>query len=106
MPVVPFTQRPDQPGAQPIPPPVFLAMAAAQVHEMGRLLQPVSDSETKPESLEDSVNRMGSARFAPETYTNPTDQKFLKNLPPDIERIERGNTIELRKRKSGEDLVS
>lgn len=89
-----------------MPPPVFLAMATAQTHAMGRLLQPVSDNSEKPESLEDSVNRMGSARFAPETYTNPADQKYMNNPPSDVERIERGNTIELRKRKAGEDLTS
>lgn len=64
-------------------------------------------NDPKPEALEDSVRRMGTTRFAPETYTDPRDQKFLKNLPPDIEKIDRGNTIELRIRsKSQEDLTS
>lgn len=115
MPVVPFTPQtessrpsPDFENADPKgvikPDDTWLAIATAGVHEQGRLFQ-VNDE--KPEALESSVRRMGSARFAPETYTDPADQKFLKNLPDDIERIDRGNTIELREKKAKiEDLTS
>lgn len=97
MPVVPFAPRPDAPPSQRTSPidQTYLLMAAADLHDAGRLFEP----PPPPESLSQSVDRMGIVRFAPETYTDPKDQEYMKNLPPDVERIERGNTIELRKRK-------
>lgn len=52
MPVVPFTSRPNQ--SQPIPKvdPTFLMMAAAELHEAGRLVEPSTKApdlfETRP----------------------------------------------------------
>jgi hypothetical protein len=67
-------------------------MAAAQMHTEGRLIQ------TSPE--EKIVRDQGSARFDPNEATD-SGKALLKNLPDDIERIDRGSTIELRLKDSG-----
>jgi len=45
--IVPFRQAPDEPKAPAPPDPVYLAMAAAQMHTQGRLFEPkVEDAKT------------------------------------------------------------
>lgn len=55
MPVVPFTSRPNQ--SQPLPKidPTFLMMAAAELHEAGRLVEPLDSGAVRQATLPKSI---------------------------------------------------
>lgn len=88
MPVVPFTQRSTQ--SQPIPKvdQTFLMMAAAELHEAGRLVEPKAPDlyETRPQAS------LGGR--------SPVEANNPELGPPDVELRDREKAMEQQRRKN------
>lgn len=93
--VVPFSQAPQQRAQQPEAQPTYLAIAAAQMHADDRLFPSMS--------LDETIRTQGSARFDP-SAADDASKAYMNKLPDDIEKIDRGNTIELRLKRKAEDI--
>ena len=102
MPVIPISRGPTtSTRAKPDDP--YILMAAAQMAQERAPPLVTSKSSQSPE--EQITRSQGSVRFDPEQGSEGS-KGLLKNLPDDIERIDRGNTIELRMKKASEAATS
>lgn len=83
MPVVPFTQRQGQ--SQPLPKvdPTFLMMAAAELHEAGRLVEPTEVERAKGlEMLKGQMQAGIDIKGSPKSARDMTEADYISGKVP------------------------
>ena len=94
--IVPFNNRQSKPSeAQPSPDPVFFAMAAATMHQMGRLFETAGDDNVHTIERGPEYNKWDEALQEHGRIRNPKEldepQKWLnqEQFKPLLDRIDR-----------------